>query len=426
MGVFQRGQQLWIRYKGPDGSWRNDRTNYVVGQEAKALRAFRGVVDRVDAGASLVPDRKEALTLEEYATLKWFVARRTLIANWHRDERRLVLHVFPKLGNMPLEDVRARHLAEFFRALRASKTLAPKSIHNVYGVLSALFRDAVIDGLLDSSPCIMTQHQLGENVDADPEWRATALYTREELEALITDERIPLDRRVMYGLQGIGGLRHGEAAGLRWRHFDPTTKELGRLVIATSYDTGRTKTSRPRNMPVHPALAALLTEWRVRGWPTMMGKAPEPDDIVVPTPAPTNKGRRVQLGMMRTDDFSFKRLCADQELLGMRHRRGHDLRRTFITLARIDGARSDILELCTHTPGKGRAIDVYTSFPWASLCAEVSKLRIAGHLQTTEIPRKTSGTRYVAVTSTSQVPEFIYKNSLEAVGIEPTSESLLL
>jgi len=40
----------------------------------------------------------------------------------------------------------------------------------------------------------------------------------------------------------IAGLRHGEVAGLRWRHCDPTLEPLGRLVIATSNDTGRTKT----------------------------------------------------------------------------------------------------------------------------------------------------------------------------------------
>jgi hypothetical protein len=32
--------------------------------------------------------------------------------------------------------------------------------------------------------------------DKDPEWRATARYSREELEILISDPRLPLDRRV--------------------------------------------------------------------------------------------------------------------------------------------------------------------------------------------------------------------------------------
>ena len=42
---------------------------------------------------------------------------------------------------------------------------------------------------------------------------------------------------------------------------------------------------------------------------------------------------------MRTDHHSYKRLVKDMEALGLRHWRGHDLRRTMISLARTDGAR---------------------------------------------------------------------------------------
>ncbi|MBN1206725.1 MAG: hypothetical protein JXB05_17715 [Myxococcaceae bacterium] len=75
-------------------------------------------------------------------------------------------------------------------------------------------------------------------------------------------------------LQGISALRHGEAASLRWKHYDPNTRILARLVIATSYDKGHTKTKRTRYMPVHPTLAALLAEWKLQGWPELMGRTP--------------------------------------------------------------------------------------------------------------------------------------------------------
>ncbi len=133
-------------------------------------------------------------------------------------------------------------------------------------------------------------------------------------------------------------------------------------------------------MPVHPTLAAILAEWKLKGWPEMMGRAPTPEDLVVPMPRPTNRGPRVEHGRMRTDHHSYKRLVKDLEVLGLRHRRGHDLRRTMISLARTDGARKDILELCTHTPRKsGSAIDLYTTFPWEALCAEVAKLKVQRH-----------------------------------------------
>ena len=156
-------------------------------------------------------------------------------------------------------------------------------------------------------------------------------------------------------------------------------KPLGGLLIATSYDLGRTKTKQPRRMPVHPTLAAILAEWRLSGWPAMMGRQPTPDDLIVPR-SPDHALRR-KAGWtpdgMRDKSYSFKRFREDLDLLKFRRRRGHDLRRTMVSLTREDGARKDILELCTHNPQKsGSSIDVYTTFPWDALCGEVAKLRI--------------------------------------------------
>jgi hypothetical protein len=47
----------------------------------------------------------------------------------------------------------------------------------------------------------------------------------------------------------------------------------------------------------------------------------------------------------------------DLELLGLRRRRGHDLRRTFITLAQVGGAHRDLLETITHGPRGGDIIN---------------------------------------------------------------------
>ena len=131
-------------------------------------------------------------------------------------------------------------------------------------------------------------------------------------------------------------------------------------------------------MPVHPTLAALLAEWKLGGWAAMMGRPPTADDLVVPLP-PQSEGRgrpNPRAGGMRTKSDSFKRFATDLRALGLRHRRGHDLRRTMISLARMDGARADLLQVCTHNPRSGQGtIDLYTSYDWAALCGEVAKLR---------------------------------------------------
>ena len=112
-----------------------------------------------------------------------------------------------------------------------------------------------------------------------------------------------------------------------------------------------TKTGRER-----PTLAAILPEWRLSGWPAMMGRQPTADDLIVPLPADHAVRRRTLWTPdgMRDKSYCFKRFRDDLGLLRCRHRRGHDLRRTRVSLTREDGARKDILEFCTHNPQNTR------------------------------------------------------------------------
>ena len=70
------------------------------------------------------------------------------------------------------------------------------------------------DEFIDATPCVVIKGELPKKTDKDPSWRATAVYTREEIEQLISDQRIPEDRCVLYALEAVAGPRHGEAAAL--------------------------------------------------------------------------------------------------------------------------------------------------------------------------------------------------------------------
>jgi hypothetical protein len=60
----------------------------------------------------------------------------------------------------------------------------------------------------------------------------------------------------------------------------------------------------------------------------------------------------------------------DLARLGLRHRRFHDARRTFVSLARAGGA-GGLLRWVSHGPSKSEMQDVYTTPPWEALCREV-------------------------------------------------------
>ncbi len=116
---------------------------------------------------------------------------------------------------------------------------------------------------------------------------------------------------------------------------------------------------------MHATLARVLAEWKLAGWERTYGRAPSADDFIVPTRNMTERP---------SPDAQYA-LLLDLAMLGVRPRRGHDLRRTFITLAQVDGARRDLLETITHGP-RWNIMNVYTTFPWPALCDEVRKLKI--------------------------------------------------
>jgi hypothetical protein len=120
-----------------------------------------------------------------------------------------------------------------------------------------------------------------------------------------------------------------------------------------------------RGGPAH-ALATILAASKLSGWSAMLGRQPKPDDLLIPSREERN----------RNVNHALKRFHEDLERVDLRKRRQHDARRTFITLARSDGARKDVLEWVTHGP-RGDIVDLYTTLPWETLCAEVAKLRIS-------------------------------------------------
>jgi len=373
--VYARGNRLWIGVKSPAGKWAYSRTEFVVGQEAKARKLLETIERRIQAGQAFGEAEHGPVTVQRYFE-RWVADRkRRGIGSAKDDETRLARHAMPTLGSVVLKDVRPLHVRNLIRDLKArcgpgKDQLAPRTVRHVYGTLHRLFEDAVAEELIEVNPCALKRGELPKKADKDPTWRAQAVYTREEVEQLITDERIPEERRIVYAGIFLTGCRIGEWAARRWKDLEPSLSPLGRLLMATSYNTKRrrekgVKSDQPRPVPVHPTLARILAAWKSDGWARTFGRAPTPEDLISATPDGKNlSDKQVRLALYK-----------DLELLGFRRRRTHDSRRTFISLAQADGARKDILRWVTHGP-EGDIVDLYTTLPWATLCDEVAKLRI--------------------------------------------------
>ncbi len=405
--VFPRGAKLWIKYKDATGAWVPAPTGLDVGQE----KAARALLAKIEATVSKgEPVDLGPTTVASYAT-KWLKERKQRgIASAVDDESRFNCHIAPRFGASRLEDVRPHQVRDFVRAMKADGKLAARTIRNVYAVLHRLFADALVDEVIATNPCVLKRHDLPKLVDKDPSFRRNAVFTRNEVELIVSDKRVPFDRRALYAIMFLGGLRFGEAAALRWRDYEVDAEPLGRLNVAASYSTRlkrekTTKTERSRRVPVHPALAKLLAEWKLSGWHAQFGRHATADDLIVPSRIGSGKTTNATehlFGKNRNASTGKAAFDGDLERLDLRGRRQHDARRTFISLCLDDGARRDRLEWVTHGR-RGDIVGMYDEPQWAALCEEVAKLKIAMRDDNViELPKAAFGTALGTVSATAE------------------------
>jgi integrase len=379
--VYLRGSIWWLGFVGTDGRWHYKSAKTDDERQARAtLAAIEEELRKGNRLAALGP-----LSVAEWGE-KWQalrLARVPPVWNAAKEWRAVKRYAMPlvvdekRFGKHLLADVRPRHALALIRGLRASinrkgKPLAPRTVANIWGTVHKLFEDAVLelDGALAGNPMVLPDVERPQRVDLNPAWRKTAVYSRVEAERLISAAELGPDRRVLYAMALLGGLRAGEVLDRTWADYDADAEPLGRLSVHSSYSRANktskgTKTEQPREVPVHPRLAALLAEWKLGGWEKAYGRAPRPDDFIVLNTR----------GNQGDDQYVLDGLKRDLKALGIRHRRFHDMRRTFISLALTDGASRDVLKRVTHG-AKGDILDQYTSFDWPTLCAAVSKLKL--------------------------------------------------
>lgn len=380
--VYRRGDSpfLWVGFTDATGKRRLMSTGTADEAEAKEILLGIDARVRLERETGVKPG---ALTVRAYAA-KWIEERRERrISSVDDDEARLK-HALPTLGRLALKDVRPQHLRDLVRALEKAGELAPRSVLHVYGVLRVMFSDAVVEDLISGTPAVLKQRRgdLPKKRDKDPRWRPLAIFTHAEIEALISDVRIPERQRMLFALEFLCGVRVNEVTPRRWSDYEPQAEPLGRLTFATAWALKRKvekepKTGHAREVPVHPTLAKLLAQWKLSGWARVYGRAPQPADLIIPARPHHTRNRTPEMAsrIHLNSTVELEGLHAALVLLGLRKRRQHDFRRTFTTLGQADGGRRDVLETITHDP-KGDVTSLYTSFPWPTKCEAVAHLKI--------------------------------------------------
>ena len=229
------------------------------------------------------------------------------------------LHVEPALGRRHPADVTPSDLLNLWWTLYDGG-LSAKTIRNVHGSLSSVYALAIFEGLVDLNPCKQIPRGELPKVGHNP-WEK---YEPSEVVTLLSDERIRLDRRMLYAVFFWLADREGEGCGLTFADYDRAMTPLGCMTIDKQYDGEHLKGSRDdytaaRRWPVHPEAAALLARWKLSGFASIFGRPPRDDDPIVPNPA-TMQARK--------PNAVYKALIADEKHVGIEHKR--QLRRVLL------------------------------------------------------------------------------------------------
>jgi integrase len=396
--VYRKGRKWWLKFKRLGSEeWCAAPSCFYLDdpQGEEKARAMLQEVRDLWSAHQRAAGGEGLLTVQKWGE-KW-IAKRVASGKTSAplEEQRLRDYVYPTIGSMPLTEISRSHARAVMEAVqtrpscperlgRPADHLAPRTVLQIYRTVRRLFRAAIHADLIGSNPFDLDRSELPKWEDKDPLWRADARLTTDEVEKLISDARIPEERRVLYAIEFLTGTRAGEAAALRWCRWERNLKPLGRLTIAVSWNSSRhvekaTKTGRVRQVPVHPVLAKVLAAWKLGGFQRYTGHAPTDDDLIVPSAT----------GKHRKASYSWQMFHRDLAVLGLRLRRHHDSRRTFRSMAGDGGAARDRVRWLTHAPVD--VLDSYDSPSWESLCEAVLCIRIRskrGNNAVTALPSK--------------------------------------
>jgi integrase len=371
--IRPRGGKLEAVIIRAEGEKVRKATGYDVGQEDEAEALLEEALRQIQANA--LPSSGE-LTVKAWGA-RWIEDRKARgKLEWPHEKSHLEHFVYGPLGGLALADVTDVAMLDWARGLAkargpSGKTPSPTYIRKITATARALFKEAVRRHLIERTPCVWEDTDL-------PDLEANARVTEGGYEAadvgkLVYDVRIPEDRRVLYALEFLTGLRSGEAAARRWGDWEPAyLGRLGRLTAATAYNTRHrvvktTKTRVEKWIPVHPALSELLEAWKAGGWERFYGRPPTPEDLIVPA---TKGGHR-------NNSHSWRCFQLDLAAVGLAHQRHYETRATFISLAEGAGADPEMIARITHASLHG-AKDLYrrVRLYWPRMCDAVACIQI--------------------------------------------------
>lgn len=292
---------------------------------ADARQRARDTVRDAQDGADPATEKQQHRTAETIADLATDYIERYAQPrkrSWKADQRILNAEILPHWKHRAIADIRRRDVRDLVNAIAARG--APTLANRATALLSKVFKFALDDELIDTSPAVRIPRPA-------PEQQRDRVLSDDELRTLWA-KFDALDEPAMaafYKLRLLTAQRGGEVASMRWQDVD---LQGGWWTIPTE----RSKNKLPHRVPLSPAVVTLLKALRARVDQALRARQKTGKDITEPVYVLENaRGKRQQgeaAATFTVPDF-----------------RGHDLRRTAASLMAGGGiARLTIKKILNH------------------------------------------------------------------------------
>lgn len=287
-------------------------------------------------------------------------------------------HIIPRIGKHAVTDVTPRVVAEFIRSL----TCSPNTARNVYRSLVAMFSDAMSQEWvkLDFNPAEgdSAKRAVPDAMTKAQEVQADTRFSIGECQRLVSDPRIPTERRVKYLVALTLVARDGEVMGLSWGAIDFEARtvrifqaaKIRRYASDPSVGAPKTQKSR-RTVPLHHATAAALQDWK-RLTERSIGARVDPSHPVFPGRKRDEFTRTHAAKLLRVD---LVRLGIREKVAGV-NLQFHHLRHTALNVLRESGVESAVRDyLAGHSP-RGVGEGTYQHRSVDSMRADIEKIAL--------------------------------------------------
>ena len=265
--IRRRGERSWeLKFDtGIDASGKRQiRYHSIKGTKREAQAELTRLLASANTGTYVDPDKT---TVGEFLT-RWerdWATGNVSAKTAERWRQLITFQVIPRVGQLPIQRVKAAHLQELYGALLKAgsadgRPLAPRTVGHVHRMLRRAFGHAVTWGILATNPvAVVSAPRVPDSeieIVSDAEIRRVLDHLR---------DRDRLLHAIAFLALGTG-MRRGELLALRWRDIGEDKIRVERSLEQTRaglrFKSPKTKRSR-RSVSIPPEVSAELRAYKM-------------------------------------------------------------------------------------------------------------------------------------------------------------------